>query len=115
MPYIMLHLEKEEGDKLLCFLAGLFRNMAQKYELITFGRMNADVFCACVRHNVNTEILERAVEEVQKKLASYRSNYLLEISVGVYLIDEPSLSVEENSIFVRPWRDRSVRASMESI
>lgn len=86
---------EEEGDKLLCFLAGLFRNMAQKYELITFGRMNADVFCACVRHNGNTEILERAVEEVQKKLASYRSNYLLEISVGVYLIDEPSLSVEE--------------------
>ncbi|MDD2959778.1 MAG: EAL domain-containing protein [Lachnospiraceae bacterium] len=86
---------EEEGDRLLCFLAQFFEQLAKEYELITFGRMNADIFCACVEYSGKRNEIQEAVDKVQQKLAEYSKNYLLEISVGIYQIDDPSLSVEE--------------------
>ncbi|NCB92127.1 MAG: EAL domain-containing protein [Clostridia bacterium] len=90
---------EEEGNRLLCYLARQFESIARAYDICSFGRINADIFCACIPYSGDDKKLRAAVDQTQKKLAEYRKNYLLEISVGVYIIEEPSLSVEE--FFIR--------------
>lgn len=86
---------EEEGDKLLCYLGKIFAEMAESYKPVSYGRMNADIFCACVRYGGDEKQLLRVVHEVQKRLSEYRNDYLLEISVGAYVLKDTTLSVEE--------------------
>ncbi|MDD2979340.1 MAG: EAL domain-containing protein [Hespellia sp.] len=86
---------EEEGDKLLCYIADIFYEMAQQYDLVTVGRISADIFCACVSYEEETIWINEQIAYVQKKLKEYKKDYLLEVSVGIYVIDEPELSVEE--------------------
>lgn len=86
---------EEEGDRLLCYLARVFEELAKPYPLNAYGRINADVFCTCLPYGGDETVLQKAVELTQKKLAEYRKDYLLEVSVGVYIIEDSTLSVEE--------------------
>lgn len=84
-----------EGDRLLCFIARLFDEIAKDFSVSTYGRMNSDIFCVCTPYSGKPDTLERVVNNVQGKLAEFRRNYLLEVSVGVYIIEDPSLTIEE--------------------
>ena len=86
---------ESEGDRLLKFLSDCIVETAEQYPLCTFGRMSADIFCACFLYDGNEQNLRDLIGHVQERLAAYRSDYRLEISVGVCLVDDPSLSVDD--------------------
>ncbi|HKM28448.1 MAG TPA: response regulator [Anaerovoracaceae bacterium] len=86
---------EEEGNRLLRVFADCIREVAEIYSLCTYGRMNGDVFCACLAYDGDRDKLLGEGELIQKRLTEYRKDYQLEISAGVYIIDEPELSVDE--------------------
>lgn len=83
-----------EGDKLLKFLAMTISQVASEQEKYICGRMNADVFCACVSYS-GREKLAKDIEYIQGRLSKYRSDYRLEISVGVCEIDDITLNIDD--------------------
>lgn len=105
--FIMIHLDmdhfalfnasfgEKEGNKLLKYLGECVQQIADRYPCSTYGRMNADRFCACVAYDGNRETLLREFEENQKKIESYRKDYQFKLSAGVCEINDPSLSVED--------------------
>lgn len=86
---------EKEGDSLLCYVAELIRKCDDLFDVCTYGRMNADVFCVCIPCDGNIDMIKKYAELSQTKISEYRSDYYLKISVGVYLIDSPDLEVEE--------------------
>lgn len=82
-----------EGDKLIKFLAAQVKKMSESFELCTYGRMTGDTFCICEPYNY--EKLHVQVQEVKDGLSAIQSDYLLEPTVGAYVVEEPDLSVEE--------------------
>lgn len=83
------------GDELLKYLAALLQDAASSFPVCTFGRMNADIFCACVPFEGDRDTLSAWVNGIQQKLADYRHDYLLEVSVGACLVDGPKTEVED--------------------
>ncbi|MFA6947996.1 MAG: EAL domain-containing protein, partial [Eubacteriales bacterium] len=86
---------EHEGDCLLCYLAEIIAQNAENYEIRTYGRMMADIFCLCVPYDGDDNKLQRSIDMIQKKLSAYRRDYLLKISAGVCIADDITLSVEE--------------------
>ena len=76
----------------------------------TYGRMVADTFCICEPYDYDT--LTRQVRKVHEDLSSRHKDYLLEPTVGAYIIDDPDLSVEE--MYIRPlWEAGNVNISLD--
>lgn len=86
---------EKAGDRLLCYIAEMIRKSTTMFEVCTYGRMNADVFCLCVPCDGDTDMIRKSSDAAQKMVAAYRSDYQLQISTGVYVIDNPKLEVEE--------------------
>lgn len=86
---------EKEGDKLLKFLADCIIYNAKDSSLCVYGRMNADVFCACFPYIGKPKNLTKRVDKMQEYLSNYRQDYRLEVSVGICLIDDSSLNVDE--------------------
>lgn len=83
---------EEEGNRLLKFVADAIIKSAKSLRLCTYGKIESDVFCFCIP---NGDIdLERLAKEAQRKLTEYNYNYYIEPSFGVYVIKDPTLSVE---------------------
>lgn len=86
---------EKEGDSLLIYLAKCLQEMEKQFEKCVCGRMNADVFCACIAYQGNqNEIIEKVLK-IQEKIAEYRLDYPLEISVGICEIDDRMLSIDD--------------------
>ena len=84
-----------EGDTLLKFMADCVRESVAGCLFCSFGRISADVFCACFDYDGDRGKLRGKVEQVQRRLVNYRRDYRLEVSAGCFEIDDPSLGVEE--------------------
>lgn len=84
---------EDAGDELLLFLAGSIRKISEQVEICTYGRMVADTFCICEPYDYET--LTTQVSMVHDDLSSCHKDYLLEPTVGAYIIDDLDLSVEE--------------------
>lgn len=78
---------EEEGDNFLRFIAGTLRRLAGGLAPCTYARINADTFCLCERSD--RPAIQKQVEELCASLAGYNTNYLIEPSFGVYVIDDP--------------------------
>lgn len=86
---------EQEGDRLLKYMAENAREIAAKLSDCKYGRINADVFCACFSYEGNMDRLEQMVLGIQRRVEAYRSDYRLEVSIGICKIDDFSLSIEE--------------------
>ncbi|MDD3402993.1 MAG: EAL domain-containing protein [Hespellia sp.] len=86
---------EEEGDNLLCVLADIFKEISKMFPICAFGRVGADIFCACVPYSGSADRLQELVGQSQKTLSEYRKNYLLELSVGVYVINDKDATMED--------------------
>ncbi|MEG0764673.1 MAG: EAL domain-containing protein [Pseudoflavonifractor sp.] len=82
-----------EGDKLLIYIARQMAADAQKCEKATYGRIESDVVAICVPYH--KEQVEAMVRQSKKTLAQYNRNYDIVPSIGIYVIDDPNVSVEE--------------------
>ncbi|MEG1773704.1 MAG: EAL domain-containing protein, partial [Oscillospiraceae bacterium] len=82
-----------EGDKLLIYIAEHLKDDANGLGLVTFGRIESDIFGFCMPyHRSSTEYM---IERSKGLLVAYNPNYDIVPSVGVYLVEDPSISVEE--------------------
>lgn len=86
---------EQEGNRLLEYFANCIREIAESYPMCVYGRMNADVFCACFPYSGDEDNVNKQVEYIQKKLADYRQDYRLELSVGICRIDDQQLSMDD--------------------
>lgn len=77
----------KEGDMLLQYIADFLREFAQGLELVTYGRIVADVFGLCTAYK-DAEILERYLEVATERLKSYKLNFDIVPTYGIYIIDE---------------------------
>lgn len=83
---------EEEGNRLLKFVAAVFVVGAKSLRLCTYGKIESDVFCFCIPNgDINLKWLAR---EAKRELTKYNYNYYIEPTFGVYIIKDPSLSIE---------------------
>ncbi|MEG1426150.1 MAG: EAL domain-containing protein [Oscillospiraceae bacterium] len=82
-----------EGDKLLIYIAKHMERDAQKATKMTCGRIESDIFGCCLPYDPTT-ILDMVVGS-KETLAQYNRNYDIVPSIGIYIIQDTSISVEE--------------------
>jgi len=82
----------EEGDRLLLFLADRLRQIAQRCEPCTYGRMTADVFCLCMPFNKTA--IEKYAAKAWSELAAYNESYHIEPTFGIYVIENRAEKIQ---------------------
>ncbi|MEG1566640.1 MAG: EAL domain-containing protein [Anaerovoracaceae bacterium] len=82
-----------EGDKLLIYIAQNMAKDARMCEQATYGRIESDIVGFCLPYN--KEEVEAIVEQSKKTLAKYNTDYDIVPSIGIYVIDDTTISVEE--------------------
>ncbi|MDD3253004.1 MAG: EAL domain-containing protein [Lachnospiraceae bacterium] len=83
---------EQEGNRLLCFVANIFRRLAENFQYCAYGRIDADRFCICEPYDA--ELIQEQIDFMRQMLAKYRTDYAIEVSFGIYIIQDPSISVE---------------------
>lgn len=83
---------EQAGDDLLKFLAQSFVKCSEELDILTYGRIESDVFGMCMP--CDKVRMDRLVYTVNRILAYYISSYYIEPSFGVYVIDDPMIPVE---------------------
>ncbi|MEG1060675.1 MAG: EAL domain-containing protein [Oscillospiraceae bacterium] len=82
-----------EGDKLIIYIAEKMAEDAKKCSLATYGRIESDIVAICTPYE--KEHVENIVRGSKDLLAKFNKNYDIVPSIGLYVIDDPSVSVEE--------------------
>ncbi|MEG1632621.1 MAG: EAL domain-containing protein [Oscillospiraceae bacterium] len=82
-----------EGDKLLVYIAEHIAADAANFKKVTFGRIESDIFGFCMPYEPKST--EYMVERSKRLLVKYNPNYDIVPSVGIYIIDDNSIPVEE--------------------
>ncbi|MEG1682547.1 MAG: EAL domain-containing protein [Oscillospiraceae bacterium] len=82
-----------EGDKLIIYIAQHMAEDAKKCSQATYGRIESDVVAICTPYE--KEQVEEMVRGSKTLLAQFNRNYDIVPSIGMYVIDDPSISVEE--------------------
>lgn len=82
-----------EGDRLLIYFAERIRECAGIFGDAIFGRIESDVFGIFCRFNENyvTALRDKLIADLQ----SYNDTYYIEPSIGVYIVEDRELPVEE--------------------
>ena len=83
---------EEEGNRLLRYVADTLKETSKSFDHLTYGRMEADVFCFCEPYD--EEKILGLVEDARRRLRDYTQQYYVEPSFGIYVIDDPTLDVE---------------------
>lgn len=84
---------ESEGDKLLIYFAEKIRDNAEVFSEAVFGRIEADIFGICCPYQENkiSAMRENLLTDLQK----YNDTYYMEPSIGVYVIGDNQVPVEE--------------------
>ncbi|MEG1778458.1 MAG: EAL domain-containing protein [Oscillospiraceae bacterium] len=82
-----------EGDNLLIYIARHLQYDIQNFDKATYGRIESDVFGYCIPYDKDMVI--DMVVHAKETLASYNQNYDIVPSIGIYVIDDLSISIEE--------------------
>ncbi|MEG1268228.1 MAG: EAL domain-containing protein [Oscillospiraceae bacterium] len=82
-----------EGDKLLVYIAKHLKREAEIFEKASYGRIESDVFCLCMPYEKSK--VENIIHHSKKVLAKYNPNYDVVPSIGIYIIEDTTISVEE--------------------
>lgn len=80
----------DEGDKVLTHIASRLENMLMDYDRRSYGRLEADIFCICIKKEDTPEILEK----VSRIIDDYPLDFDMLITTGVYEITERNLSID---------------------
>lgn len=82
-----------EGDNLLRFIAAEFKRFAGGSSLISYGRIEADIFGICMPYLGEEEMLE-FVQYIRMRLGQYSLDFDIVPTVGIYVIKNRGLSVD---------------------
>lgn len=85
----------EAGNELLINMANRIEKEIQKYKIekYTYGRIESDVFCACIPYR--KEILEKALMTAKEKIQKMNKSYRIKASFGLYIIEDPNRDMED--------------------
>lgn len=83
----------EEGDKVLKFMAETVKGFAKKYEKVSYGRLEADVFAICLPYDDAKETLDH-VYAIRNHFKQYPLEFDIVPAFGVYVIEDKELPVE---------------------
>ena len=84
---------ESEGDKLLIYFAEKIKDNAEVFSEAVFGRIEADIFGICCPYQEDkiSAMRENLLTDLQK----YNDTYYMEPSIGVYVIGDSQVPVEE--------------------
>lgn len=84
---------ENEGDKLLVYFAKKIKDNAEVFQEAVFGRIEADIFGICCPYQEEKIAVMR--ENLLVDLQKYNDTYYMEPSIGVYVIGDSQIPVEE--------------------
>ncbi|MGO5051102.1 EAL domain-containing protein [Lachnospiraceae bacterium LCP25S3_G4] len=82
---------QREGNKVLQFIARMIEKEAQGHG--TYGRIEGDVFSVCLPMDAND--IELRAAKFQEELRQYPLDIDITMKFGIYVIDEPTVSVSQ--------------------
>ncbi len=85
---------RREGDKLLCHIANLLREMAKHEERMTYCRIEADAFCICTPA-AESECIQKIMDWFQKDFQVYQRDYNILANMGVYYVEDKAVSITD--------------------
>ncbi|MDE6949331.1 MAG: EAL domain-containing protein [Lachnospiraceae bacterium] len=83
---------RREGDKLICHIADMLRELEKHIKPVTYCRIEADVFGICMPRK-DGEFIQRLMDEFQKDLKAYQRDYNILSNLGVFYIEDREASV----------------------
>ena len=99
---------EKESNRFLIYVADLLRQISQEYTFSRICRVESAVFCICAEYNEKR--FSDNISFLIHKLAEYNTNFLIEPSVGIYVIEHSDEPVEKMylyaSLAVSHCRDR---------
>lgn len=81
------------GDEVLKFVAESVKNYVSKYEVVTYGRMEADVFALCLPYEDVKDALDH-VYAIRNHFKSYPLEFDIVPAFGIYVIEDKELPIE---------------------
>ena len=84
---------KEEGDKLIKFMANRLLSYVENNDICTAGRIEADVFGFCLPNN--PALIHEAFIQIKTALNSYNKNYDIAPAFGLYIITNKDMSMDQ--------------------
>lgn len=80
------------GDEFLIRIARGIEQQIKQFETATYGRINADNFCACVPYE--KEKIDKELEKARKAIISFKQDYFIKPTFGIYIITERSMPIQ---------------------
>lgn len=85
---------KEEGDRLLCYLSDTCSRFLDRTGLsCTYGRLEADIFAACVSY-ISREKVIQEIGHIKNKIKAYNKTFDIVPIFGLYFLDDLKLPVD---------------------
>ncbi len=81
------------GDDVLKFIAKSIQKYIEKFERISYGRIEADVFAVCLRYKDAISLLER-VEDIRNYFNEYPLEFDITPAFGIYVIEDKELPIQ---------------------
>ena len=103
-PMVMVHFDiqrfrlynsffgESEGDRLLKYIADMFRRLSNTYNYGVYGRIEADVFLLLFPYRNN--VIEWNEKFIQECLAGYRNDFQITGYSGICMVRDRTLSVD---------------------
>ncbi len=82
----------DAGDLLLKTIASCLRKMAKRYECMTYGRIEADIFAVCISY-VNHEEIMNFINTVSNELEEYPLEFDVTPFFGIYIVKDVRTSI----------------------
>ncbi|MGN1102659.1 MAG: putative bifunctional diguanylate cyclase/phosphodiesterase, partial [Huintestinicola sp.] len=80
----------DEGDKVLTHIASHLENMLMNYDRRSYGRLEADIFCICIKKEDTPDVLQKVTHITD----DYPLDFDMLITTGVYEISDRNLSID---------------------
>lgn len=77
---------EEVGNRILCFMGDLLREISGHYSHCTFGRIESDIFGICIPYEEGD--CERMLRFLIGRILSYSTTFALEPSFGIYRVED---------------------------
>lgn len=84
---------ESEGDRLLIHFADKIKDIVKQFDNAVFGRIESDIFGVCCCYDKKG--IQYLQQEIIADLADYNDTYYIEPSIGIYVIEDKAISVEE--------------------
>lgn len=83
---------RREGDKLLCHIADMLRELGTYERRITYCHIEADAFCVCMPAK-DSDYIQKMMDEFQRDFREYQKDYNILVNVGVFYVEDREASV----------------------